>query len=81
MRDDQTFRRLLMIGLAVLLPVLFYHRVKSQATGEKLDRRQKGLSILFSLRLLGLLLFSSLVAYLIDPTLLTWSSVARFAPG
>jgi protein-S-isoprenylcysteine O-methyltransferase Ste14 len=74
MHDDQTFRRL-MIGLAVLLPILAYHRVKSQATGEKLDRWQEGLFILFSLRLLGLLFFSSLVAYLIDPSLLIWSSV------
>jgi protein-S-isoprenylcysteine O-methyltransferase Ste14 len=76
MHEDQTFRLLLTVGVAALVPILAYYRVKSQATRENLDRRQEGLFILISLRLLGLLSFTSLLAYLIDPSLLAWSSLA-----
>jgi protein-S-isoprenylcysteine O-methyltransferase Ste14 len=49
--------------------------VKSQATGEKLDRRQEGLFLLVSLRVLGLAGWMGLVVYLIDPAWMAWSSV------
>lgn len=75
MHDDHPFRLVLIFGLVVLMPILAYHRIKSQATGDKLDRRQEGLFILISLRLLGLVFFISLVAYVIDPALLAWSSL------
>jgi protein-S-isoprenylcysteine O-methyltransferase Ste14 len=86
MHEDQPFRLLLTVGVAALVPILAYYRVKSQATGEKLDRRQEGICILFSLRLMGLLFFSSLMAYLIDPSWLAWSSLplpswSRWAGG
>jgi hypothetical protein len=49
-----------LIGVALLvLPIGIYYRVKSQATREKLDRRQEGLFILATLRPLGLALCSS----------------------
>jgi protein-S-isoprenylcysteine O-methyltransferase Ste14 len=75
MNDDQTFRLVLILALAILLPILAYHRIRSQTTGEKLDRRQEGLFILIGLRLLGLVCLIVLVAYLIDPALLAWSSL------
>jgi hypothetical protein len=37
--NDHTFRMILLAGFLILLPVGIYHRVRSQATGEKLDRR------------------------------------------
>ena len=51
MGDDQTFRIILALGMAAVLPFGIYHRVRSQATGETLDRRQEGLFILLTLRL------------------------------
>ena len=39
MQDDHIFRLILAFGLAVVLPVTIYHRVRSQASREKLDRR------------------------------------------
>ena len=54
MADDQTFRLILILGLAAELPVGIYHRVRSQASGEKLDRRQEGVFILLTLRPIGL---------------------------
>jgi protein-S-isoprenylcysteine O-methyltransferase Ste14 len=76
MEHDQPFRIALIIGLALLLPVGVYHRVRSQATGEKLDRRQEGLFILVALRLLGLVRMAGLLAFLINPTWMAWSAVA-----
>ena len=42
-RDDQTFRIVLLVGMAIGVPIGMYYRVRSQATGEKLARRQEGL--------------------------------------
>src|SRR5215471_8249204 len=53
MNDDQVFRFVLIAGFLVLFPVGAYHRLKSQATGERLDRLQGGIFILIFLRLLG----------------------------
>jgi protein-S-isoprenylcysteine O-methyltransferase Ste14 len=73
MSDDDIFRWVLIAGFLALLPVGVYHRLKA-ATGEKLDRRQEGI-ILFLLRPLGLVAMLGLIAYLIDPAWMAWSSV------
>lgn len=75
MDHDQPFRIAMIVGLALLLPVGVYHRVRSLVTGEKLDRRQEGLFILLTLRPLGLLGMAGVVAFLIDPTWMVWSAV------
>jgi protein-S-isoprenylcysteine O-methyltransferase Ste14 len=49
MSDDQLFRLILLAGLVIVMPIGIYHRLKSR-TGEKLDRRQEGLFILITLR-------------------------------
>ena len=59
---DQTFRAVLLIGFLVVLPVAAYYRLKSQATGEKLDRWQEGLFMLATLRPAGLALWLGLTA-------------------
>lgn len=69
------FQTLLVIGVVVVFPILLYHRLKSQATREPLDRRQEGMFILLTLRPIGLLFMLGLVAYLIDPAWLAWSAV------
>ena len=40
MTDEQIFRLILIAGFAIVMPVSMYHRVKSQASRESLDRRQ-----------------------------------------
>lgn len=50
MTDDALFRPILIAGWLILLPVLLYHRIRSQTTGERLDRRQEGWLILLTLR-------------------------------
>jgi protein-S-isoprenylcysteine O-methyltransferase Ste14 len=76
MGKDDTFRMLLLLGLIFLLPIAAaYYRVISQPTGEKLDRRQEGLFILLTLRPLGFAMMAGLIAFIIDPTWMAWSSV------
>ena len=72
---DQTFRIVLIGGALVLFPITLYHRLKSQATGERLDRWQEGPFILFTLRAVGIAFWLGLIAYMINPSWMRWSSV------
>ena len=72
---DQTFSTVLLIGFLVVLPIAAYYRLKSQATGEKLDRWQEGPFMLATLRPAGLALWLGLIAYMIRPSWMAWSSV------
>ena len=45
MNRDHMFQVVLIIGAAIFLPVMVYHRARSQATGETLDRWQEGMFI------------------------------------
>ena len=76
MNHDQTFRVVLIIGSLILLPIAVYHRLKSQATREKLDRRQEGLFILLTLRPVGIIAMLGLIAYMVSPSWMAWSSVS-----
>ena len=76
MEYEQTFRFILILGFAAIVPIGAYHGVKSQATGEKLDRRQEGIFILVTLRPFGIVTMIGLVTYMINPALMAWSSVA-----
>lgn len=73
--DDRVFRNALLIISCAVLPVLLYYRIRSQATGEPLDRRQEGLFILATLRPIALLAYGGIIAFLIDPAYMKWSSV------
>jgi protein-S-isoprenylcysteine O-methyltransferase Ste14 len=75
MTDENTFRMILIAGAAILLPIGLYHRVKSQATGEKLDRRQEGLFILLTLRPLGFVAAIVILMYLVAPARVTWAAM------
>jgi len=73
---DQTFRAVLVVVFLVVLPIGIYFRVTSQATREKLDRRQEGLFILATLRPLGASYWVALIAWMIDPRSMAWSRVS-----
>jgi protein-S-isoprenylcysteine O-methyltransferase Ste14 len=75
MDQDGTFRMILLVGLVILVPIVAYHRVRSQLTGEKLDRSQEGLFILLTLRPLGFAMMAGLIAFIISPAAMAWSSV------
>ena len=75
MNDDDTFRTVLLVGMIVFMPIAIYRRLRSQASGEKLDRRQEGLFVLLTLRPLGLVTMAAIIAFLINPSWMAWSSV------
>ena len=75
MNQETVFRLVLGAGFLAVVGVTLYHRLKSWASKEALDRRQEGLFILATLRPIGLLLWLSVIAYLVNPAWVAWSSV------
>ena len=75
MNDDQTLRAVLIAVFLLIFPIGIYHRLKSQATRERLDRWQEGLFILATLRPVGLAFWLGALAWMIDPDWMAWSSV------
>jgi protein-S-isoprenylcysteine O-methyltransferase Ste14 len=73
MPDNEPFRTLLLAILVVVFPAMFYHRLRSR-TSERLDRRQEGLVILVTLRLIGIVTLVGLTLYLVDPSRLAWAA-------
>ena len=76
MNSDQTFALVLRIGWLILLPFMVFHRVRSQMTRDKLDRRQEGFFILLTLRPAGIAHILGLLTYVVNPSRMAWSSVA-----
>jgi protein-S-isoprenylcysteine O-methyltransferase Ste14 len=76
MNHDQPFRAVLIVVFLVVIPIGVYHRLKSQATREKLDRRQEGLFILATLRPVGIAFWLELIAWIVNPVWMAWSSVS-----
>jgi protein-S-isoprenylcysteine O-methyltransferase Ste14 len=75
MIDESVFRSAAIISIVLTLPIGLYHRIRSQATREKLARREEGIFIMIGLRLCGLLALIALAAYLINPSWMIWASV------
>jgi protein-S-isoprenylcysteine O-methyltransferase Ste14 len=75
LNDDATFRLVLIAGIAATFPIAIYYRIKSQTTGESLDRRQEGLFIMIALRLSGIAAWIGLIAFMIRPASMAWSSM------
>jgi protein-S-isoprenylcysteine O-methyltransferase Ste14 len=76
MNHDLTLRTVLIVVFLVVLPIGIYHRLKSQATRETLDRGQEGLFILATLRPLGAVFWIGLIAWMANPDWMDWSSVS-----
>jgi protein-S-isoprenylcysteine O-methyltransferase Ste14 len=75
MTDESAFRLIAIISILLTLPIGLYHRIRSQATREKLARKEEGILIMVGLRLCGLFAFIAFAAYLINPSWMGWASV------
>jgi len=75
MIDEPPFRFVFTIGFVAVLLVTLYHRIRSWASKEKLDRRQEGTFMLFTLRPAGLVLWLAVIAYMVDPAWMGWASM------
>lgn len=74
MNHDEPFRTIAAVLALVLFPLMAYFRLKSR-TNERLDRRQEGLFVLFTLRPIGLATLIGLFTYLVNPASMAWASV------
>jgi protein-S-isoprenylcysteine O-methyltransferase Ste14 len=72
---DTAARVLLIAVLLGMTSVTAYHRLRAR-TGEPLDRREEGWFILLTLRPLAAVLLISVVAYLVRPSSMAWSSLS-----
>jgi protein-S-isoprenylcysteine O-methyltransferase Ste14 len=73
--QDSTFRAVLGVGFLAIVLIMLYHRLRSWQSKEPLDRRQEGVFILATLRPVGLAMWVGVIAYLINPAWMAWSSV------
>ncbi len=76
MNLDATFRPYVVAGFFLIILIALPFRFKSQATREKLDRTQEGVAMMVGLRLAGLALWAGVIAFMIDPRVMAWSSIA-----
>jgi protein-S-isoprenylcysteine O-methyltransferase Ste14 len=76
MTPDSTFRTIALASIAVCLPIGVYFRIKSQSTGERLDRTKEGVLVMVGLRLCGVLTWALFTAYLIKPAWVSWCSLS-----
>jgi protein-S-isoprenylcysteine O-methyltransferase Ste14 len=75
MNLDAMFRPFVIAGFFLVILIALPFRIKSQATGEKLDRTQEGVAMMIVLRLGGLALWAAVIAFMINPALMAWSSI------
>ena len=75
MSEEQTLRAAVLLILLSVLPIGIRYRVKSQATGEQLDRRQEGVFILTTLRPVAAAAWIGLIAWVFNPRWMAWSAV------
>lgn len=75
MNHDATFRPVMIAGFVAVVLVTLYHRIRAAKAKESLDRQQEGLFILATLRPIALLLWLGIIAYMINPAVMAWSSV------
>jgi protein-S-isoprenylcysteine O-methyltransferase Ste14 len=72
---DATFRPFVVAGFFLVILIALPFRLKSQATGEKLDRTQEGVVMMIVLRLGGFAVWAGVIAFMIDPAWMAWSSM------
>jgi protein-S-isoprenylcysteine O-methyltransferase Ste14 len=75
MPSELTFRAVALANIALCLPIGLYYRIRSEATAERLARREEGLLVLIGLRLFGLLAWAVLAAYLMNPAWVSGTSL------
>jgi protein-S-isoprenylcysteine O-methyltransferase Ste14 len=72
---ETTFRIVLIAGFVAMVVITGYHRIRAAATKEPLDRRKEGLFILATLRPIAFCIYGAVIAYLINPRWMAWSSL------
>lgn len=79
MADENLYRWAMVAGFIAVVAITLPHRIRSNS-GEPLDRRKEGVFMLATLRPVAAALWFSIIAYMINPAWMAWSSVP-LAPG
>ena len=64
--------------LAILVPIMVvgvYHRLQAAKSGDRISRKDEGLSLAVTLRLAGVCVWVGTLAYLIDPAWMEWAGL------
>lgn len=72
---DATFRPVVIAGFVIIVLIALPYRLRSQATGEQLDRTQEGIPMMVTLRLAGLVLWLSVFTFMVDPARMAWAAL------
>ena len=75
MNLDATFRPIVAVAFFTIIAIALPFRIRSQSTGEKLDRTQEGIVTMIALRLGGLVLWLSVIMFMVRPGTMAWSSL------
>lgn len=75
MPAENPFRIALVVVVMLTMSVTVYYRWQAAATGEKISHREEGYLFAVVLRLAGLLLWISTVAYLFFPASVKWAAM------
>lgn len=75
MQADAVFRPYVIAIFVIVMLIALPFRIKSQSTGEKLDRMQEGLFMLVALRLAGAALWFGAIAFMINPAWMAWAAL------
>lgn len=74
--NEETLFRVIVAGLFLACVTIgVYYRRRAARSGEKISRREEGWRIMVPLRLLGFSVWGVLVAYLLNPQWVAWSTV------
>jgi len=77
MSANTTFRLITILLFLTALSVSIYYRRKAQvSSGDQIDRRQEGDFVMIALRISGLLLWLSIIAYIVYPPLVAWATIS-----
>ncbi len=73
----ETTYRIFAMGIFLVGALIsgYFRRKADRETGEKISPIAEGLPILIALRIFGLILWGSILAYLINPAWMTWSQL------
>ncbi len=75
MHDEAWFRLALVIVILITMAIGIPHRMKAASSGERISHKEEGYLFAATLRLSGLLLWISTLAYLLFPTSISWASI------
>ena len=75
MNTESLFHTISVVVIGLCLSISIYFRRKAAQTGDKIDVKEEGALILNLRRVFGLLLWLSILAYLVNPAWMAWSSL------